>query len=86
MVADNGPTEETIIDVEPPGGEINWIHVRRRMKLRWLDKLKQEAMIYADKLEDSGYDTRSWLTRRHPLTRMTELWIYSEDNRQAGYG
>lgn len=24
-----GPTPKTIIDIEPPGGSVNWLHVRR---------------------------------------------------------
>ncbi len=28
-LAIDGPTEKTIVDPEPPGGEINWLHVRR---------------------------------------------------------
>lgn len=48
QLAISGPTEDTIIDVEPPGGEINWIHVRRRIpvsetaRMRWLDKLMKK--------------------------------------------
>jgi hypothetical protein len=46
QLALTGPTEKTICDPEPPGGELNWLHVRRRIPVteearqRWLLKLR----------------------------------------------
>lgn len=28
-LAIEGPTEKTVVDIEPPGGKVNWLHVRR---------------------------------------------------------
>lgn len=45
QLALTGPTEKTIADIEPPGGDLNWLHVRRRIPVteearrRWLKKL-----------------------------------------------
>jgi hypothetical protein len=45
QLALEGPTEKTIVDVEPPGGSINWLHVRRSIPVtpsarnRWLERL-----------------------------------------------
>lgn len=46
QLALEGPTDKTIIDVEPPGGRLNWLHVRREIPVteeareRWLARLR----------------------------------------------
>ncbi len=45
QLALEGPTEKTVIDVEPEGGQVNWLHVRRTIPVtreareKWLRKM-----------------------------------------------
>jgi hypothetical protein len=46
QLALDGPTEKTIVDIEPEGGEVNWLHVRRRIvvtekaRRSWQERLR----------------------------------------------
>jgi len=48
QLALSGPTEKTIIDQEPGGGEVNWLHVRRTIPvtqegaLRWMHRFAKK--------------------------------------------
>lgn len=45
QLALDGPTAQTKADPEPPGGKVNWVHVRRtipvteRARIKWLEFL-----------------------------------------------
>jgi hypothetical protein len=44
----DGPTEKTKVDVEPEGGTVNWLHVRRSIAVtvearkKWLKRLSEK--------------------------------------------
>lgn len=49
QLAIDGPTDGTVIDVEPDGGVVNWLHVRRAIRVtelareRWSRRITQES-------------------------------------------
>lgn len=49
QLANDGPTEKTIIDPEPPGGRVNWLHIRRSIPVSESARKKWLKLISGSK-------------------------------------